>query len=81
MQSQITQAISIAMPNGAVLTTISAQITVDTVHQVCVRISEATRIPVQRQQLFFAGRQLQHDKRTLSEHGVTGESTLQLVKV
>ena len=61
------------------MATISVQPTVDTVYHICARISEATQIPVQRQQLLFAGRELQRDGRTLAEHGVVGESTLHLV--
>ena len=69
------------------MTTISAQLNVDTVYQICVRISEDTyasneveHIPVQRQQLFFEGQELAHDGRTLAELGVMRESTLHLVK-
>ena len=61
--------ISITTPDAAAVTTISAQPTVDTVYHICARISEATQIPVQRQQLLFAGRELQRDGRTLAEHG------------
>ena len=71
--------ISITTPDGAAVATISAQPTVDTVYHICARISEATQIPMQRQQLLFAGRELQRDARTLAEHGVVGEGTLHLV--
>ena len=69
----------ITTPDGEAVTTISVQPSVDTVHQVCVRISETTRIPELRQQLLLADKELQHDVRTLAEHGVVADSTIQLV--
>ena len=65
--------------DGDSMTAISVCLTVDTVHHICNRVSEATQIPVQRQKILFAGRELQRDGRTLSEHGVVAESTLHLV--
>ena len=61
------------------MATLSVQLNMDTVHQLCTRIYETTKTPVQRQQLLLAGRELQRDGRTLAEHGVAAESTLHLV--
>ena len=79
--------ISVTTSDGAAVTTVSVQLNVDTVYQICVRISddtyassEAEHIPVQRQQLFFKGQELPQDGRTLAKHGVVRESTLHLVK-
>ena len=62
------------------MTTLSVQPIVDTVRDILVRISKTTRIPVQRQQLLFAGQELPRDGRPLVKHGVVGHSTLHLVK-
>ena len=72
-------AIFIATLDEVPVIKLSVQLTVDKVHHVCTRIMEATHIPVQRQQLLFAGKKLQHDGHTLSEIGLVGESTLHLV--
>ena len=61
------------------MATLSVQLNMDTIHQLCTRIYETTKTPVQRQQLLLAGRELQRDGRTLAEHGVAAESTLHLV--
>ena len=62
------------------MTTVSAQPILDTVDLVHARIRQAIQIPVQRQQLLFEGQELQCDGRTLAEHGVQADSTLQLVE-
>ena len=61
--------------------TLNVQLIVDTIQMVCARISEATHIPVEQQQLFFNGQELQHDARPLVEHGVIGNSEVHLVKL
>ena len=72
--------ICITTPDGEAVATVSVWPSVDTVYQVCVQVNAATQIPVKRQQLLFAGRELPFDARTLEDHGVVGKSTLQLVR-
>ena len=60
---------------------LKVQPSVDTVHDVCLRISKLTQIPVQRQKLLCKHIVLRRDGRTLAEHGVKDGSKLHLVTV
>ena len=71
--------ICITMADGVNINELSVQLTVDTVQQVCCRISEITQIPVERQQLLFVGQELKRDGRTLAQYGVAEESKLHMV--
>ena len=71
---------SIMTTDGVAVATIDIQPSTETVHHACARISAQTHVPIHRQQLFNAGRELRRDGRTLAEHGVHGQAQLELVK-
>ena len=71
--------IFITTSDGVNVRKLTVQPAVDTAQQVCSRISKITQIPVNRQQLLFAGQELKRDGLALAEYGVTEESKLHLV--
>lgn len=73
--------ITVTTPDGTTVATINIRPSIETSHHLCGRITAVTQVPAHRQKLFHAGQELERDARTLEEHGVLGESQLQLVKM
>ena len=64
------------------MTELQVQPTVDTVHDICLRMFNLTQIPVQRQKIICENVKLRtFDGRTLAEHGVKDGTKLHLVNL